>query len=75
MLQRCTACLGKKNIMGAGMIYHKCSACLGLGYLEQIVDVADAAENVPRKTSKRKAKNDESACQQVSPLKRAEDEN
>jgi DnaJ-class molecular chaperone len=33
-LQRCPACRGKRDVMGAGMIYHKCAQCKGVGYIE-----------------------------------------
>jgi hypothetical protein len=34
MLQCCPACRGKKDVMGAGMIFHKCKICLGVGHVE-----------------------------------------
>lgn len=70
MLERCPACRGKKEVMGAGMIYHKCKTCLGVGHIEPsspepIIENVEI-ENVPRRTYKRKVKNNENQmCDQV----------
>lgn len=53
-MQRCLACRGKKDIMGAGMIYHKCQACLGIGYIDETENNAeqDNIENTQNRATK-----------------------
>lgn len=61
-LIRCPSCLGKKEIMGAGMIFHKCKPCLGVGHIEHVEPAPEVeTENVTRRT--RKKNNDDTACQ------------
>lgn len=45
MLQRCPVCRGKKEVMGAGMMFKKCEACLGVGYTEANVDSCPSASS------------------------------
>lgn len=44
MMNRCPKCRGQRQYMGAGMIMHKCSACLGLGRIVEPDPVAE--ENI-----------------------------
>jgi hypothetical protein len=54
--------------MGAGMMFHKCKPCLGVGFVEQskpipIEDVETPSEEIVlRRTRKRKVKPDEAVC-------------
>lgn len=61
-LIRCPACRGKKDVMGAGMIYRKCNACAGVGYVEQEVADEPPLEEMPHKN--KRSKKDGVACQQ-----------
>lgn len=53
-LIRCPACRGKRDTMGAGMIFHKCTTCLGVGHIEAENKETDAPIKVKRSKKARK---------------------
>jgi hypothetical protein len=44
MLIRCYKCKGRREYMGAGMIFHKCEPCLGVGFLDSVPDITEPDE-------------------------------
>lgn len=58
MITRCTACLGKKTIVGLGMISKDCPACNGVGHIkvkkEEVQDEqqSERRRGRPKKTEK-----------------------
>lgn len=42
---RCTACMGKKIILGMGCIEKKCEPCLGVGYVKDEARTEDKDAN------------------------------
>ena len=39
MIVRCDACMGKKKVMGLGMLMKDCAECDGMGYYDNAPDV------------------------------------
>jgi hypothetical protein len=44
MIERCSVCLGKKQIAGLGGIYKECSNCKGIGHIK--IENMDAKHDV-----------------------------
>lgn len=59
MFERCPACRGRKEVMGAGMIFHKCKTCLGVGHVEA---KNNAEQDNVQNTENTQAKTDVDSC-------------
>lgn len=54
MITRCTSCLGKKTIVGLGMIIKDCPNCDGIGHIKIEKDEAPNGQNIERKRGRPK---------------------